>query len=149
MSGHESANPMVTDVFVKGAVQGWNIAVTSTIPNVLMAFVIIKVLNHSGLLTIFGELFAPIMAIFGLLGGWMSMGGGVGVAVSLFDQGLLTGEHVAIVAPSIYLMGSQVQYMGRCLGVIGIKGSNLFKIMALPIVTAFVSLFVMLIVLAS
>ena len=146
MSGHESANPMVTDVFVKGAVQGWNIAVTSTIPNVLMAFVIIKVLNHSGLLTIFGELFAPIMAIFGLpgeaaavlLGGWMSMGGGVGVAVSLFDQGLLTGEHVAIVAPSIYL------------GVIGIKGSNLFKIMALPIVTAFVSLFVMkLIVLAS
>lgn len=46
MSGHESANPMVTDVFVKGAVQGWNIAVTSTIPNVLMAFVIIKVLNH-------------------------------------------------------------------------------------------------------
>ena len=63
MSGHESANPMVTDVFVKGAVQGWNIAVTSTIPNVLMAFVIIKVLNHSGLLTIFGELFAPIMAI--------------------------------------------------------------------------------------
>ena len=66
MSGHESANPMVTDVFVKGAVQGWNIAVTSTIPNVLMAFVIIKVLNHSGLLTIFGELFAPIMAIFGL-----------------------------------------------------------------------------------
>ena len=158
MSGHESANPMVTDVFVKGAVQGWNIAVTSTIPNVLMAFVIIKVLNHSGLLTIFGELFAPIMAIFGLpgeaaavlLGGWMSMGGGVGVAVSLFDQGLLTGEHVAIVAPSIYLMGSQVQYMGRCLGVIGIKGSNLFKIMALPIVTAFVSLFVMkLIVLSS
>ncbi len=157
MSGHESANPMVTDVFVKGAVQGWNIAVTSTIPNVLMAFVIIKVLNHSGLLTIFGELFAPIMAIFGLPGEAAAHGhptaeenGGVGVAVSLFDQGLLTGEHVAIVAPSIYLMGSQVQYMGRCLGVIGIKGSNLFKIMALPIVTAFVSLFVMkLIVLAS
>ena len=151
MSGHESANPMVTDVFVKGAVQGWNIAVTSTIPNVLMAFVIIKVLNHSGLLTIFGELFAPIMAIFGLPGEAAAvLRGGVGVAVSLFDQGLLTGEHVAIVAPSIYLMGSQVQYMGRCLGVIGIKGSNLFKIMALPIVTAFVSLFVMkLIVLAS
>ena len=38
MSGHESANPMVTDVFVKGAVQGWNIAVTSTIPNDQLAF---------------------------------------------------------------------------------------------------------------
>ena len=47
MSGHNNPNPMVTDVFVKGAVQGWNIAVTSTNPNVLMAFVIINVLKHS------------------------------------------------------------------------------------------------------
>ena len=86
MSGHESANPMVTDVFVKGAVQGWNIAVTSTIPNVLMAFVIIKVLNHSGLLTIFGELFAPIMAIFGL----------PGEAAAVLHQGLDLLHRVAL-----------------------------------------------------
>ncbi len=158
MSGHNNPNPMVTDVFVKGAVQGWNIAVTSTIPNVLMAFVIIKVLQHSGLLELIGQVFGPVMAIFGLpgeaatvlLGGWMSMGGGVGVAVALFGQGVLNGDHVAILAPSIFLMGSQVQYMGRCLGVIGIKGQDLLLIMSVPIITAFVSLFVMkLIVLAS
>ena len=155
---HASAKEMVTDVFVRGARQGWGIAIGSMLPNVLMAFVIIKALQITGLLKLIGIACGPVMAVFGLpgeaapvlLAAWMSMGGGVGVAVSLFDQGLLTGEHVAIVAPSIYLMGSQVQYMGRCLGVIGIKGSNLFKIMALPIVTAFVSLFVMkLIVLAS
>ena len=158
MSGHNNPNPMVTDVFVKGAVQGWNIAVTSTIPNVLMAFVIIKVLQHSGLLELIGQVFGPVMAIFGLpgeaatvlLGGWMSMGGGVGVAVALFGQGVLNGDHGAILAPSIFLMGSQVQYMGRCLGVIGIKGKDLLLIMSVPIITAFVSLFVMkLIVLAS
>lgn len=90
------AKPMVTDVFVKGAVQGWNICVTSTIPNVLMAFVIIKILNHSGLLALIGQIFSPIMGIFGLpgeaatvlLGGWMSMGGGVGVAVALCSTAL-------------------------------------------------------------
>ena len=155
---HENAKPMVTDVFVKGAIQGWNIATHSTIPNVLMAFVIIKVLQHSGLLELIGQVFGPVMAIFGLpgeaatvlLGGWMSMGGGVGVAVALFGQGVLNGDHVAILAPSIFLMGSQVQYMGRCLGVIGIKGKDLLLIMSVPIITAFVSLFVMkLIVLAS
>lgn len=54
MSGHANAKPMVTDIFVKGAVQGWNIATSSTIPNVLMAFVIIKVLQHSGLLDLIG-----------------------------------------------------------------------------------------------
>lgn len=142
---------MVTDIFVKGAVQGWNIATSSTIPNVLMAFVIIKVLQHSGLLDLIGQAFAPIMGIFGLpgeaatvlLGGWMSMGGGGGVAVALFDQGAINGTHIAILAPSIYLMGSQVQYMGRCLGVIGIKGKSLLMIMAMPLITAFLSLWVM------
>ena len=151
MSGHENAKPMITDVFVKGAVQGWNIAASSTIPNVLMAFVIIKILEHSGLLALIGSAFGPLMGVFGLpgeaatvlLGGWMSMGGGVGVAVALFDQGAINGTHIAILAPSIYLMGSQVQYMGRCLGVIGIKGKSLLMIMAMPLITAFLSLWVM------
>ena len=145
------AKPMVTDVFVKGAVQGWNICVTSTIPNVLMAFVIIKILNHSGLLALIGQIFSPIMGIFGLpgeaatvlLGGWMSMGGGVGVAVALFDNGVLNGTQLAIVCPAIFLMGSQSQELGRCLGGIGIKGSKIPLIMAIPVLTAFVSLFVM------
>ena len=151
MSAHENAKPMVTDIFVKGAVQGWQIGVTSTIPNVLMAFVIIKILDHSGLLKLIGTALDPIMGIFGLpgeaatvlLGGWMSMGGGVGVAVALFDHGTITGHDIAVLAPSIYLMGSQVQYMGRCLGVIGIKGSRIPLIMAMPIITAIVSLWVM------
>lgn len=145
------AKPMITDVFVKGAVQGWNICVSSTIPNVLMAFVIIKILNHAGLLALIGKLCAPVMGLFGLpgeaatvlLGAWMSMGGGGGVAVALFDNGVLTGTHLAIVCPAIFLMGSQIQYLGRCLGVIGIKGSKIPVIMAIPILTAFVSLFVM------
>ena len=93
----------------------------------------------------------PVMAIFGLpgeaimvlLGGWLSMGGGVGVAVALFDQGAINGTHIAILAPSIYLMGSQVQYMGRCLGVIGIKGKDMLMIMTVPVITAILSLFVM------
>ena len=45
-----SKKMMITDVFVNGAFQGWNIATHSTIPNVLMAFVIIKMLNISGAL---------------------------------------------------------------------------------------------------
>ena len=151
MSGAVNVKPMVTDVFVRGAVNGWNISVMSTIPNVLMAFVIIKILKHSGLLDIIGQVFSPVMAVFGLpgeaatvlIGAWMSMGGGVGVAVSLFDHNILTGAHLGILAPSIFLMGSQVQYMGRCLGVIGIKGKDMLMIMTVPVITAILSLFVM------
>ena len=153
-----SKKMMITDVFVNGAFQGWNIATHSTIPNVLMAFVIIKMLNISGALDFIGTCLGPVMAIFGLpgeaamilLGGWMSMGGGVGVAVALFDKGAVDGTQLAIVIPAIYLMGSQVQYMGRCLGVIGIQGSDMFTIMAVPPIVALLSLWVMrLVVLGS
>lgn len=153
MSGHANAKPMITDIFVKGAVQGWGIATSSTIPNVLMAFVIIKILQQSGLLDLIGQAFSPVMGLFGLpgvaatilLGAWMSMGGGVGVAVALFGaaEPQITGVDLAIVTPAIYLMGSQVQYMGRCLGVIGIAGKDLIQIMAMPLITAFLSLWVM------
>lgn len=143
--------PMVTDIFVEGAKKGWVIATTSTVPNVLMAFVIIKALQITGALEVMGTLFSPIMAIFGLpgeaaavlIGAWMSMGGAVGVVITLFDQGILNGEHIAILAPAIYLMGSQVQYMGRIMGPIRTEGRYIPIMIAISVLNAFAAMFVM------
>ena len=65
---HASAKEMVTDVFVRGARQGWGIAIGSMLPNVLMAFVIIKALQITGLLKLIGIACGPVMAVFGLPG---------------------------------------------------------------------------------
>ncbi|MEC6816155.1 YjiG family protein [Photobacterium toruni] len=143
--------PMVTDIFVEGAKKGWVIATTSTVPNVLMAFVIIKALQITGALELMGTLFSPIMAVFGLpgeaaavlIGAWMSMGGAVGVVITLFDQGILNGEHIAILAPAIYLMGSQVQYMGRIMGPIRTEGRYIPIMIAISVLNAFAAMFVM------
>ena len=40
----------IADVFVEGALKGWNIGVKSTVPNVLMAFAVIAVLKITGFL---------------------------------------------------------------------------------------------------
>ena len=120
----------IADIFVEGAKKGWAIGANSIIPNVLMAYVLIQLLRVSGLLDLLGKVFNPVMGLFGLpgqaitvlIGAWMSMGGAVGVVITLFDQGILNGTHIAILAPAIYLMGSQVQYMGRILGCIGTEG---------------------------
>ena len=143
--------PMVTDIFVEGAKKGWAISTSSTIPNVLMAFVIIKVLSLTGALDAMGVLFSPIMGVFGLpgeaaavlIGAWMSMGGSVGVVITLFDSGILDGNHIAILAPAIYLLGSQVQYLGRILGVIGTEGRHIPVMVAISVLNAFVAMFVM------
>ena len=126
--------PMLTDVFVSGVKRGWGIATGSMLPNVLMAFILIYVLKLTGILDLIGTVCGPVMKVFGLpgealmvlLAAWLSMGGGVGVASSLFAAGSLSLHDIAVLAPAMYLMGSQVQYIGRLLGVVGTP-ANTFR----------------------
>ena len=143
--------PMLTDVFVSGVKRGWGIATGSMLPNVLMAFILIYVLKLTGILDLLGSLFAPVMKIFCLpgealmvlLAAWLSMGGGVGVASSLFAAGTLSLHDIAVIAPAMYLMGSQVQYIGRLLGVVGVPGKHIPVMVLISIINALLALFVM------
>lgn len=142
---------MITDVFVDGARKGWNIGINSIMPNVLMAFVLIQVLTITGALTLLGKVFGPVMAVFGLpgeaatvlMGAWLSMGGGVGVAVSLFTQGVINGAQVAILTPAIFLMGAQIQYAGRLLGAAEVDSRHYGILFGICILNAFLAMFVM------
>ena len=139
------------DIFVEGAKKGWNVGISSIIPNVLMAFVLIHALRLSGLLDMLGVLFNPVMGVFGLpgqavmvlVGAWMSMGGGVGVAASLYAAKILNPTHVTILLPAIFLMGAQIQYMGRLLGTAGIQGRYYPMLFGISIVNAIISMIIM------
>lgn len=151
MANETAKKMMVTDVFAKGAYNGWNIITKSTIPNVMMAFILIRVLTLSGLLQVIGDVFSPFMMLFGLPGeaatvliaGWMSIGGGVGVAAALLDQGAIGVRDIAILCPGVILMGSQLQYMGRCLGVVGTRGSRIPILMGISVLNAFIAMIIM------
>ncbi len=139
------------DIFVEGAKKGWNVGIGSIIPNVLMAFVLIHALRLSGLLDMLGTLFNPVMGLFGLpgqavmvlVGAWMSMGGGVGVAASLYAAKILNPTHVTILLPAIFLMGAQIQYMGRLLGTAGIQGRYYPMMFGISILNAVISMLIM------
>ena len=143
--------PMLTDVFVSGVKRGWGIATGSMLPNVLMAFILIYVLKLTGILDLIGTVCGPVMKIFGLpgealmvlLAAWLSMGGGVGVASSLFAAGTLSLHDIAVIAPAMYLMGSQVQYIGRLLGVVGTPGKYIPVMVLISIINALLALLVM------
>ena len=143
--------PMLTDVFVSGVKRGWGIATGSMLPNVLMAFILIYVLKLTGILDLIGTVCGPVMKVFGLpgealmvlLAAWLSMGGGVGVASSLFAAGTLSLHDIAVIAPAMYLMGSQVQYIGRLLGVVGTPGKYIPVMVLISIINALLALLVM------
>ena len=90
-----------------------------------MAYVIAEMLNLLGVMQIIGHVCAPLMGLFGLPGeaitvlltSWLSASAGTGVAVSLLSKGTLNVADITILIPAIFLMGSQLQYMGRLLGV--------------------------------
>ena len=144
-------NTMLADVFVSGVKRGWGIANGSMLPNVLMAFILIYALKLTGILDLSGTVCGPVMKVFGLpgealmvlLAAWLSMGGGVGVASSLFAAGSLSLHDIAVLAPAMYLMGSQVQYIGRLLGVVGTPGKYIPVMVLISIINALLALLVM------
>lgn len=144
-----SNNPF--DIFVIGARKGFNIAINNLLPNVLMAYVIAEILNLLGIMTLLGKVFAPIMGLFGLPGeaitvlltSWLSASAGTGVAVSLLSKGTLDGHMVTILAPAIFLMGSQLQYMGRLLGVADVPKKYWPLLMLVSIINAMIAMVIM------
>ncbi|MBA8866185.1 spore maturation protein SpmB [Pantoea agglomerans] len=144
-----SSNPV--DVFVTGARKGFHIAIHNLMPNVVMAYVLAEVLNLLGIMQFLGHVFAPVMGLFGLPGeaitvlltAWLSSSAGTGVAVSLLTKGLLTGADITILAPAIFLMGSQLQYMGRLLGVADVPKKYWPLLMLVSIINALIAMSVM------
>ena len=147
----QANNKLLTDVFVEGARKGWDIAVHNTIPNVLMAFVIIHILKVSGTLDIIGKYLGFVMLPLGLPGesiavimaAFLSWGGSAGVLVALVQNGTLTAPDIAVLIPGMALVGSTVQYMGRVLGVLGIPGKHYLVLFGICILNAYLAMFVM------
>lgn len=156
MAANEITNKQnVLDMFVGGARKGFNIATQSLMPNVIMAFIIIRALDVTGLLTLFGKLFAPVMALWGLpgeaaavlLASFMSMGGGIGVAVGMYTSQFLNATDITVLVPAIYLMGNPMQNMGRCLGIAEVATRHYAVIIGICILNALLSIWAMRVIL--
>lgn len=145
----KSNNPF--DIFIAGTKKGLNIGLYSLLPNVLMAFVLTYMLQLFGVMAFLGEHCGGIMGVFGLpgealsvlLATWLSCGAGVGVAASLASSGALENQHLTILAPAFILMASQIQYMGRLLGVANVPKKYWPMLMLNSILMACLGMFIM------
>ncbi|OCG58565.1 hypothetical protein A9G41_06375 [Gilliamella sp. Nev5-1] len=148
-SQNQSNNPL--DIFVIGARKGFNIAINNLMPNILMAFVIAEMLKRLGLMQLIGTYCAPMMEVFGLPGeaitvlltAWLSASAGTGVAVNLLTSGILNTTAITILTPAIFLMGSQLQYMGRLLGVADVPKKYWPLLMLNSIFNALIAMIIM------
>lgn len=146
-----SYKPNCFDIFIEGCRKGLLVCANYLLPNVLMAFTLTQILTLLHVMDALGMIFGPIMGIFGLPGEavlvlcatWLSCGAGVGVAASLVHAGTLTGAHVTIMAPALILMASQIQYMGRLLGVADVPKRYWPALMVNCVLCAFIGMILM------
>jgi spore maturation protein SpmB len=139
------------DIFVVGARKGFQIGINNLLPNVLMAYTLAEILKLLGIMEWIGHIFGPLMGFFGLpgeavtvlLSAWLSSSAGVGIAVNLFNAGTLNMTHATILLPAIYLMGSQLQYMGRLLGVADVQKKYWPLLFITSILNACIAMFIM------
>lgn len=140
------------EVFISGLRKGAAIGVRFMLPALIAAFVVIEMLQVSGVLRLLAEHVSGVMSVFGLPGealavliaAWASAAGAIGmVAAGLASRGLLTPEHVAILLPGILLMGSQLQFFGRILAVAGVSSERVPVMMAIGLMNAVGGMLVM------
>ena len=132
------------EVFISGLRKGAAIGVRFMLPSLIAAFVVIEMLQVSGVLRLLAEHVSGVMAVFGLPGealavliaAWASAAGAIGMVAGLASRGLLTPEHVAILLPGILLMGSQLQFFGRILAVAGVSSERVPVMMAIGLMNA-------------
>jgi spore maturation protein SpmB len=144
-----SSNPF--DTFIIGARKGFYIAANQLIPNILMAYVIAQILNLLGVIHFFEKCFSPLMSLFGLpdvastvlLTAWLSTSASIGVILSLLAQNQLTTLDTTILLPAIFLMGSQLQYIGRLLRIANIPRRYWPILMVTSILNALIAMSIM------
>ena len=139
------------EVFISGLRKGAAIGVRFMLPSLIAAFVVIEMLQVSGVLRLLAEHVSGVMAVFGLPGealavliaAWASAAGAIGMVAGLASRGLLTPEHVAILLPGSLLLGSQLQFFGRILAVAGVSSERVPVMMAIGLMNAVGAMLIM------
>lgn len=123
----EKPNKMFIELFIDGCRKGFKICVEHIMPAMIFAFVLIFVLQKTGLMVIIGKWTAPIMALWGLPGeasvvlisAFFAKAAGAGAAAALYNAGTLTAAQATILYPAVILMGTLLGHYVRIVVVSG------------------------------
>lgn len=141
----------IVQSFVSGARDGWNVFIKNVLPNVMMAYIFIQILQITKIMDLVTKIFGPVMNIFGLPGSSMaafvaaifSMGGGFATTAILFTKHQITAQQATIMMPAIALSGSLIQMWARILMVSGVPTKRHKWIILVQFIDAIIALLIM------
>lgn len=140
----------IFDSFQDGARKGWNIFVKNVLPSIIMAYTFIYILETTGLMEVFSNIFSPVMGIFGLppisivclATVFFSRAGGSALAASFVVDGSLTPMQATILLPTMFLIGGTINQWVRVISICGTRSDRQKYIILMTWVLAFLSLWI-------
>ena len=140
----------IFDSFQDGCRKGWNIWIKNVLPSIIMAYTFIYILETTGLMDLFSDIFAPVMGIFGLppisivclATVFFSRAGGSALAASFVVDGSLTPMQATILLPTMFLIGGTINQWVRVISVCGTRSDRQKYIILMTWVLAFLSLWI-------
>lgn len=147
----ERATSNPCDIFVRGAKKGFNLAIGSLMPNILMAYVLTDILTRLGVMAFLSQVCGPVMAVFGLPGEaiiillttWLSSSSAIGITVGMVASGSISPHDVTVMMPAYFLLNAQIQYMGRLLGTAGVPARYWPLLMLASVINASCAMLIM------
>lgn len=123
------AKKSIVESFLQGCGKGFDIGIKQIAPAMILGYVLVYVLQATGLMDIFGTVFTPVMALFGLPGeavavlisAFFAKASGCGTAAMMYAAGTLTLAQATILLPACILMGTLIGHYAR---IVLVTGSN-------------------------
>ncbi|MBQ6583262.1 MAG: nucleoside recognition protein [Mogibacterium sp.] len=148
--------PSVIDTFLKGCYRGFEVGMKNITPAMILGYTLVYILQETGLMTLLGTVLAPVMHIFGLPGeafaalisAFFAKAAGCAAAASMYETGLLTLGQATMLLPACILMGTLIGHYARIVLVSGANKKWHGLLIAIPLLDAALSLYIMKIILA-
>ncbi|MBP8784508.1 MAG: hypothetical protein KBH12_03435 [Synergistaceae bacterium] len=145
----------IIEVFMNGCKKGFYIGVEMILPAMVLGYAIVQFLKLTGLVSIIGKVFGPIMGLFGLPGesvavlvsAFFSKAAGAATAANMYSEGLINATQATILLVPCMLMGTLVGHYARIVLVADVDKKYRSLLLFVPIFDSIVGMILMRIIL--
>ena len=141
----------VIETFITGAKKGWNVAINTIMPAMVLGYVLVQAFNVTGIMTVLGNLCGPVMGLFGLPGeavavlisAFFAKAAGAATAFNLYQAGIITAAQATICIMPSMLMGTLVGHYARIVLVTETNKKYTALMFLVPIVDSVLGMLIM------
>lgn len=134
-----------------GCKKGFYIGVEMILPAMILGYAIVQFLTLTGLVDIVGNIFGPVMGIFGLPGeavvvlisAFFSKAAGAATAANMYATGMITAAQATILIIPCMLMGTLIGHYARIVLVANVSQKYRSIMLAIPIIDSIVGMLIM------